>query len=178
MTKPYRKYCIALITCIYALAFLPNHLAAQVVNPNREITDSPFSIGEIWHCTNYDISRAIAQQDLYFVVGKLDISNELSDRRNYQTDETIISVIVANSDPDVCRDAKFIDHIGFTESSLMKCEPELVETVSDFDDHPLSEAFASAYRRWRPDIGLQNGVIVDLSPSRFLYMLERDRCGD
>lgn len=134
-----------------------------------------FRLGELWECTARYPEKA-PKERLQFLVTGITTQREVSRRSNFQNDGIIVSVALADLDPDACTAVKSFFHIGFTSDALVLCEPEFVGKNDTLIAKRRWREAVRAREKWL--IGMQKGkgVIVDLPPSRILKMVKQRRC--
>ena len=134
-----------------------------------------FESGQLWECTLRH-ETASPDQRLQFLVTGVAKQREVSRRSNFQNDELVISVALIDLDPKVCAQAKRFLHMAYSENGLRACAPKLVHTDNRLSSPNAWKAARNARGSWLVGMQSNKGVMVSISPSRFLSLLKKKHC--
>lgn len=143
--------------------------------PSTAANTEGFARGQLWECTTLH-ERASSNQRIQFLVSGTATMREVSRRPHFQNDKLVISVALADLNPDACPRASRFLHVAFTEQGLLECAPTLVAESQWLANPNAWKAATSARGNWLIRMQSNRGVVVGLTPSHFLVQLHRDRC--
>jgi hypothetical protein len=134
-----------------------------------------FGSGQLWECkTRHD--TASPDERVQFLVTGVATNREVSRRLNFQNDDPVVSVALIDLDPKACAGARRFLHMAYSEEGLRACAPILVKNDSRLSSPNAWKSARDARGSWLIGMQSNKGVVIDLSPSKFLAMLRRQRC--